>query len=482
MDRHLPVPDHQSTLSVVSLIDTEHAAVSRKSGRVDPVFERRACFFGCRCPREIRLRLQRISGVGDIERFHIRDPAQTGDLAVNGLKASVCCEHTLPGIRLITGHVVVCVVACHDHQGAENDLFVPCRLHFFNDLLAGSLLRLALDRADEYICVPECIHLGLHLAVGHLREMGGAVSHKYESGALRCRGFQAFEAAVRHCLPDDCLSDRRLVIVDSCRVLPDFSQKGLRNMHSIKIPCGGCHGRHEIIVLRAVHEVGRLYDQVLYAVCFGAGECLVHVVDGLAVARLHVVDDDLGSKGPADSPVGISFLEGFFNPPDIHRAALVEGRAEADDEQLVVADPIAVAGIIQGRIAGIAAEIVRVRLLAFHQFLLGICQGIPGGSGRSDVRIRGVCAFLYIDRIDQGRAFRRKLLVRFCSLRCGCCRRCCCSGHGTACHACLLPPVTGFSGCVLFPACVLLPGRSRRGRVCAGAFGAAAAARQKRAA
>ena len=75
----------------------------------------------------------------------------------------------------------------------------------------------------------------------------------------------------------------------------------------------------------------------------------VHVVDLLAVTGLDVVDDDLRGEGAADGPVGVRGLQGVFDALDVGHAAVVEGRAEGDDQQLVFADLVLVAGVILAR-------------------------------------------------------------------------------------------------------------------------------------
>ncbi len=143
-----------------------------------------------------------------------------------------------------------------------------------------------------------------------------------------------------------------------------------------------------------------------------------------------MVDDDLSCKCPADGPVRIRFLKCLFDTADVLCAAFIERGAEAHDQELVLADLISVAGIIQGRVARVAAEVIGIRVFAFHQSLLLIGQRVPGIAGCLNVRVSRLCAFLHIDRVDQrsGLSHRVRLRCCFCCCGCGCPGRfrCCC--------------------------------------------------------
>ena len=147
--------------------------------------------------------------------------------------------------------------------------------------------------------------------------------------------------------------------------------------------------------------MGGLHDQVLHAVCHSAVQCLLHVVDLLTIACLHMVDDDLRGKGAAHAPVGVSGLQGILNALDVGGAAVIEGGAERHHQQLVFANVIGVAGIVLGGIAGVAAKVVGVSVLALHQLLLGIGQGVPCSLCGFALGIGVIGALLHIDGIDQ---------------------------------------------------------------------------------
>ena len=256
--------------------------------------------------------------------------------------------------------------------------------------------------------------------------MRGSVAHEYEGCSVLCGGIKAVIACFLHRFRRDGFRNGLLVVVDSRGVLADLAQEGLRDADGLKVALHCVDSGGELVILGAVHQVCGLDHQVLNAVLFGAGQGLVDVVDGLVVAGLDMVDDDLGGEGSADGPVRIRRFQGCLDAADIGRAALVEGCAEAHDQELVLADVVAVAGIIRRGVAGVAAEIIGIRFLAFDHGLLLIGQGIPCRPCRRDIRVGCLCALLHIDGVDQGRALSRQLLVGLCDLAgCRCGRRRC---------------------------------------------------------
>ena len=68
-------------------------------------------------------------------------------------------------------------------------------------------------------------------------------------------------------------------------------------------------------------------------------------VDFLAVTGPDMVDDDLGSEGAADGPIRLAACRASSMPlMPVSAAAAAERGAKADDQQLVLADFIFVAG------------------------------------------------------------------------------------------------------------------------------------------
>ena len=385
------------------------------------------CLTGFRCfvgrLRFQGLRIHSCFGMRDIDCLYVFDPAQAFDLCVNTLKAAVCRKHALPGVLFITGHIVVGVVACNDHEGPENDFLIAGFLDLCDDIFTGSLFGFTFNSADKDVLVAQRIHLGLHLAVSNLGDMCCAVSHKDKGGSVFVRRFNAVKSGSLHSFCHNCLCDSLLVRIDDICILADFAQKGLCNTDSLKI--AGCcrHGSHELIVLRTVHQVCGLNDKILNSVFLCARQGLVDVINDLAVAGLHMVDDDLCCKSSADRPVGIGLFQGLLNTADILCTAVVKGSTETYDQKLVLSDLIRIAGIVCRSVSRVTAEIIRIREFAFHHCLLRICQGIPGSLCGLNIRIGRIRALLHIDFVDQCRAFCRKLFIR---LRCFCCCSCNC--------------------------------------------------------
>ena len=150
-----------------------------------------------------------------------------------------------------------------------------------------------------------------------------------------------------------------------------------------------------------MHQVRRLDNQILDAVGNGTVKRLVHVVDLLAVAGLNVVDDDLRGEGAADAPIRVGGLQGVLDALDVSGAAAVEGGAEADDQQLIFADVVGIARVVLAGVAGVAAKVVGVCVLALDQLLLGVGQGIPGSLSGLALGIGVGAALLHVDGVDQ---------------------------------------------------------------------------------
>ena len=122
-----------------------------------------------------------------------------------------------------------------------------------------------------------------------------------------------------------------------------------------------CEGVRKIVVLKAVHQVGRLHDKGLDPVFDCAVQGLLHIVDELPIAASYMVDDDLARKAAAYAPVGEGGLQRALDPADSQAAAVVVARAEAHDQKLLLADAVLVARVIKGGVAGLIVLIVLLR-------------------------------------------------------------------------------------------------------------------------
>lgn len=103
-------------------------------------------------------------------------------------------------------------------------------------------------------------------------------------------------------------------------------------------------------------------------------QCLIHIVDALAVTSLNVVDNDLCGKC-ADCPIRMH-LDGILDTLDIFSRLSFE-EVPSDYQDLLVANLILIARIVQARVAGITTKIIWICVLAFYQLLLLVSQGIP---------------------------------------------------------------------------------------------------------
>ena len=101
-----------------------------------------------------------------------------------------------------------------------------------------------------------------------------------------------------------------------------------------------------------------LYYEVLYAVCCCSVEGFADVVDLLAVTSVYVVDYDIGGEASSYGVIRERSLEIVLNGADGQAAAVVEAGAEAQHEQLVIADAVLVSRVIEGSVAGVVVLVV----------------------------------------------------------------------------------------------------------------------------
>ena len=232
--------------------------------------------------------------------------------------------------------------------------------------------------------------------------MCGAVAHEHERSARVLRGVKALEAGIGDGGSGDGLGNSFLVGIDDGSVGADFAKQRLGNGDGFKLVLILLDGFAHLVILCAMHQVRRLDNEVLHAIGNCTVERLGHVVDLLAVTGLDVVDDDLRGEGTADRPVGVGFLKGVFDALDVGNTAVIVGRAEGDNEQLVLADVVLVARIVLAGIAGVKAEVIGAGLVAFDELLLRIGQSVPRGLGRFALGVGLIGAFLHIDGVDHG--------------------------------------------------------------------------------
>ena len=312
------------------------------------------------------------------------------------------------------------MIACHDHERPEDNLVVSRRLHFFDDCVAGGVFRFSLNGSDECVFVPQLLHLCLHLVICYLCRVRCSVSQEDKRRAVFLSSVEAVVASLSYCRLSDGLCDGFFVGVDLGRIRSDRSQEGLRYFHRLKHAAEIFYCFCKFIVLRAVHQVRGLDDQLLHAVCRSALERLLHVVDLLTVSGLHVINDDLGGKCPSHRPVGVRFLQRFLDPADVRRAAVIEGCSETHDQKFLLTDLVAIKRVVLRRGPCICAKIVRIREFSLNKRFLLVRKGVPGRLGFLAHLISLFGPLLHIDRVDLiGSCFCR-LQVLFAGRLCGC--------------------------------------------------------------
>ena len=356
----------------------------------------------------------------DVDLLNIPNLTETRNLRINAVEAVRSLELAQPGIFIVASHIVVGMVTCNDHQRTEHNLRKACFLYLFDNGFAGGVFRLTLNGADKYVRVAECFHGGLHLAVADLCNMRRTVAHKDECGTVFCSGSNVIITGGFHSFSCDGLCNSFLILIDNSRIVAHFAEQRLCNSDALKLILIPVKQLVHLVVLCAVHEMRRLHNEVLNTVCNSAIKRLLHVIDLLIVTRLHVVDDDLSGERAADRPIRVGFLQSVLNALDILYATVVEGRTEADNEQLVFADFVFVARVVFRGVTRIAAEIIRVGVIAFHKLLLRIGQRVPSFFCCFAFFIGIVIALLHIDCVDE---IRNILRCHFVCFLLGCARR-----------------------------------------------------------
>ncbi len=231
--------------------------------------------------------------------------------------------------------------------------------------------------------------------------MRGTVTQENKGGAGFPGGIQALSACGFDGFGGDGLGDGFLVGIDDRGVRTDLAQKRLCDGDRLELAAISFDRFAHLVILCAVHQMRRLNNEILDAIGDRTLKRLIHVVDLLAVASLNVVDDDLRGEGSADGPVGVGFLKCVLDALDVGHTAVIVGRAEGNDEQLVFADVVLIPRIVLRCVAGVKTEIVGAGVFPFDERLLRVRQRIPRGFGRFALGVGLVGAGLDIDRVDQ---------------------------------------------------------------------------------
>ena len=91
----------------------------------------------------------------------------------------------------------------------------------------------------------------------------------------------------------------------------------------------------KFIIFCTVHQMSRLYDQILYTVINSTLQCLIHIIDFFTIPCLHMVDDDLRSKCTVGRPSPDMLpAVAFSTPPISCSTAVVKGSTKAYDKRV----------------------------------------------------------------------------------------------------------------------------------------------------
>ena len=227
------------------------------------------------------------------------------------LKAFVGHE-ALPGVVLVTGHVVVGMVTGHDHQGLQDDGGEGIVLGIVHDVPD---IGFRLDGADIVVLEALFVELRVQLLIDAVRIGFGAVAHEGDEGLAVVEGLGVL---------GDGFDDLVEVLVRG--------QERRTQFDGVELPLILVEFFLEVGVFVTVHQVGRLDDEGLDAVCHSAVEGLLNVVDGQVVSLFELVDDDLARERAADVILRVCFRDGIFDSADGLVAAVVVARAKADDQ------------------------------------------------------------------------------------------------------------------------------------------------------
>ena len=219
-------------------------------------------------------------------------------------------EGSLPGVFLITGHIVGGMVAGHDHQGQQNNLLGAGLLYQSENIIQRGI---GFHGADEVIGVTGFGQLFLQVCVSSICLVMSTVTHVNDGSALLVILSGLFDQR----------SDQSIVV-------SRLGQHRCTDLEAVELV--GIQGDlcDHIVIFRTGHHMSGLNHNFLDAVHDHAGHCLGHVVDLQALALFQNVNDRLSGKGTAHFVLGIGSLQSFLNRADGDVAGLVIAAAKAD--------------------------------------------------------------------------------------------------------------------------------------------------------
>ena len=104
------------------------------------------------------------------------------------------------------------------------------------------------------------------------------MSHKYKCGSLFFCRIQAVKSSCLNCFCNSCF-----ILIDRCFIRSDFTEKWFCNFYRFKFIFVVFNCFCQFIILGTMHQMCRLYDQVLNPVVDCSFQCLIHIVDFLII-------------------------------------------------------------------------------------------------------------------------------------------------------------------------------------------------------
>ena len=96
------------------------------------------------------------------------------------------------------------------------------------------------------------------------------MSHEYKCGTVFCRSIQGIITCLCDCLCRDRLCNGFLIIIDYRCVFTNLAEQRFCNCNGYKLIAVLLHCFHQLVILCAMHQMGRLNHKVLYPVCHRA--------------------------------------------------------------------------------------------------------------------------------------------------------------------------------------------------------------------
>ena len=226
-------------------------------------------------------------------------------------------KYALPGILLVACHVIVCVVACNNHQWVENNLLVILFLYSFYNVIQR---RSGLNSTDVVVVCALCGQSFLQLCISSVCLVLCAMTHEYNCGVL----VVVLLSGIYQCL---------------CNILVVLVRSQQRSTHgnSLELILVLVYSFYQIVILVAAHNVSWLDNQFLYTIVNQSLQSFLYVVDFDVVTLFQNVDNSLAGECSANLAVWVCLLNCLFDCADgLFSAVVVAGtKANCQDNRLL---------------------------------------------------------------------------------------------------------------------------------------------------